>query len=139
MVLMILAISSLEALMTSMAEDMAWISSAPRSPAARACRANSLVLLALSPFCLVMLDNSSSEALLSSRAAACSLAPSAMIRLLEAISSELSLMRSAPCFRWSMILCSGTVMRRPTVSQARTMNKTAMATVLRQAIVTLVC
>ncbi len=77
MVLMILAISALDNLMPSMAAFIACMSLAPVSAAWRAWLANSLALSALSALRLVMLDISSSEELVSSSEAACSLAPSA--------------------------------------------------------------
>jgi len=59
-----------------------------------------------------MLDNSSSEALVCSSEAACSLAPSARAWLLADISVALSWSNSTPCFRSLMTLRSGIVMKR---------------------------
>lgn len=53
------------------------ISTAPALAATRVCMADCLSVSALSAFRLVMLESSSSDALISSHDAACSLAPSA--------------------------------------------------------------
>ncbi len=63
--------------MSVMAALIACMSAAPVSAAVRACRASSLALVAFSAFRLVMPAISSRDALVSSRDAACSLAPCA--------------------------------------------------------------
>ena len=77
MVLMILAMLSLEVLMPSMARFISCMLPAPVSAAARVWLASSLAFCAFSALRCVVLDISSSDAPVSSRAAACSLAPSA--------------------------------------------------------------
>ena len=131
MVLMILAMSELEVLMASMAVVIAAMLRTPWSPAWRAWLPSSLTLLAVSALRWVMLAISSSEELVSSSEAACSLAPSARDWLAEEICEDAAEVCWAPADRVSASCLMGWVMERVMVMAEVTPTITPMTSMIK--------
>ena len=131
-VLMIFATSSLDVLMSRMALFIASMSCVPVSAAARASFASAVARWAPSALRCVVLDISSSEELVSSREAACSLEPSASDWLEDATCREADAVCSEPALRVSATRRIGTVIERV----IRTPSASASTTVTPQPIST---